>query len=218
MVEFLKETSYLDYQNKGVTEFVAELKIFSTPKERAIALYYKVRDAFLYDPYHLDLRPEALKASAIVTKKRAWCVEKCIVMAACARSLGIPCKLGYVNVVNHIGVEKLYHYLQHEEIVFHGYVELFLEGKWVKCSPTFDKRICRIAKVEPLDFNGKEDALLQAYIEEQQFMEYTHFYGSFDDVPIRLMNSSMHKYYPHLFEKSYNEKAFSFKHLPRDQF
>lgn len=218
MNDFLRPTPYLDYENAKIQAFVNPLEELTTQKDKAVALYYKVRDAFLYDPYHLDLRKEALTASSILDKKRAWCVEKCIVMAACARALGIPTKLGYANVINHIGVEKLMHYLRHEEIVFHGFVELYLEGKWVKCSPTFDTRVCRIAKVEPLDFNGEQDALLQAFVGEEKFMEYTKFHGSFEDVPLKLMNREMYNYYPHLFEEVYDEKGFSFKHLPMGEF
>lgn len=218
MQEYLASTPFLDFENEALQNFIAPLRSLSSDKEKAVQLYYKVRDAFLYDPYHLDLTPEALKASQILTKKRAWCVEKCIVMAAGARALYIPTKLGYANVINHIGVEKLMHYLRHEEIAFHGFVELHIEGKWVKCSPTFDTRVCRIAKVEPLDFDGEKDALLQAFIGEEQFMEYTKFHGTFADVPLVLMNQEMYNYYPHLFKTVYNEKGFSFKHLPMGEF
>ncbi|SFT54834.1 Transglutaminase-like superfamily protein [Lishizhenia tianjinensis] len=218
MQEYLAPTSYLDFEDDTLKAFIAPLKDIDNAKDKAIALYYKVRDAFLYDPYHLDLTAQALKASTILSKKRAWCVEKCIVMAAGARALGIPTKLGYANVINHIGVEKLMHYLQHEEIVFHGFVEMFIDDKWVKCSPTFDQRVCRIAKVEPLDFDGEKDALLQAFVGEEKFMEYTKFHGSFADVPLKLMNQEMYRYYPHLFEKVYDEKGFSFKHIPLGEF
>jgi len=116
-------------------------------------------------------------------------------------------------VTNHIGVEKLTEYLKREEIVFHGYVELFLDGKWIKCTPAFDRRICRVSGVPPLEWDGKSDALFQAFIEEQQWMEYSHFYGIFEDVPVKLMNLEMKKYYPHLFETEWNSPQFSFKHV-----
>jgi len=44
-------------------------------------------------------------------------------------------------------------------------------------------------------------------------MEYLHYYGTFEDVPIELMNSEMKKYYPHLFEEVFAAKEFSFYHL-----
>lgn len=213
MENFLKETKYLNYSNPQFDAFLQGVHLHGTNKEKAIQLYYFVRDSFLYDPFHLDLRPEALIGSSILQKKRSWCVEKSIVLAACARRIGIPSKLGYSIVVNHIGTERLEFYLKKREIVFHGYVELFIEGKWVKCTPAFDQRVCRINKVEPLNWDGETDSMFQAFSGDQQFMEYVHQYGDFADVPIALMNAEMKAHYPHLFEQEFNSKEFSFFHM-----
>lgn len=212
MKESLKETEFLDFKNPEMDAFVEGFESFQTDKEIAVAVYNKVRDHFLYDPFHLDLRPEALKASVILTKKRAWCVEKAIVMAAALRSLGIPSKLGYGIVVNHVGVLKLLQYLKRPEIVFHGFVAVYLNGNWVKATPAFDPLVCKLAKVELLNWDGESDAMFQAFQGDKKFMEYKHMYGVFDDVPVDLMNSEMKKYYPHLFEEDYNTKQFSFFH------
>lgn len=210
---FLQSTSFLQVEDESTHALISTINRSVPLKRQAIELFYKVRDLFLYDPYHLDLRPEALKSSAILAKNRAWCVEKSIVLATGFRALGIPSKLGYGIVVNHIGVEKLTHYLKREEIVFHGYVSAFIEGKWVKTTPAFDAKVCKLCKVAPLEWDGENDALLQAYAGNQQFMEYRHFYGEFDDVPVLLMNLEMKKYYPHLFADAFAMKAFSFYHL-----
>lgn len=208
---FLKATPLLDFHHPDMQEYVSEFLLLETAVEKAIQLYLKVRDGFLYDPYHLDLRPPALTASKILKNKRAWCVEKAIVCCAGLRALGIPARLGYGIVRNHVGVEKLLLYLRKDEIVFHGYVEAFLNGKWVKCTPAFDRRICRISGVEPLDWNGKDDSLFQAYRGDQQFMEYLHFYGAFADVPLVLMHREMHAHYPHLFTTPIETESFSFR-------
>lgn len=210
---YLKATEILEVNHPSTKALITDIDSNLSKKDQAIALYYKVRDFFLYDPYHLDLRPESLKSSGILQKRRAWCVEKSIVLATGFRALGIPSKLGYGIVVNHIGVERLTEKLGREEIVFHGYVSAYINGKWVKSTPAFDRNVCRISKVEPLDWDGENDALLQAYQGNKKFMEYTHFYGEFDDVPVELMNDEMKKYYPHLFEKEHNSKEFSFFHL-----
>lgn len=213
MENYLQPTDCLDFNHADFEEFLKNFNPSSDGKQTAVDLYFFVRDAFLYDPYHLDLRPSGLVASSILHKKRAWCVEKAIVLAAAARKYGIPSRLGYAIVTNHIGVERLLHYLRRPEIVFHGYVELFINGEWIKCTPAFDKRICKVSGVTPLDWDGETDSLFQAYEGEQQFMEYLHDYGSFEDVPIELMNAEMKTYYPHLFEEEYNSKEFSFFHL-----
>ncbi|MEX2483576.1 MAG: transglutaminase-like domain-containing protein [Brumimicrobium sp.] len=213
MEEYLIETDYLDFSSPAVKELVKPFIDIENSKEKAIKLYYEVRDKFLYDPYHLNLRHEYLKASVILKKNRAWCVEKSIVLAAALRAVGIPARLGYGIVVNHIGVEKLTSYLKREEIVFHGYVDVFIEGKWVKTTPAFDEKVCKLSGVPPLDWDGKTDAMFQAYSGDKKFMEYIHFYGTFPDVPVELMNAEMKKYYPHLFEEEFNERRFSFIHL-----
>lgn len=214
MKEYLRETSFLNFNDPAFDHFCANLKLEAlTQKEKAIELYTFVRDAFLYDPYHLDITSEGLKASNVLSKRRSWCVEKSTVLAALARKHNIPSRLGYAIVTNHIGVEKLTSYLKRDEIVFHGYVELFINEKWVKCTPAFDKRICKLTKVAPLDWDGETDSMFQAFEGKSKFMEYIHFYGEFNDVPIELMNSEMKKYYPHLFEDKFNSKEFSFKHL-----
>lgn len=213
MEKYLKDTVFLDFNNPKFDDFTKDITKNTSAKELAIQLYFLVRDSFLYDPYHLDLTQNGLKASNVIGKKRAWCVEKSSVLAACARKFGIPSRLGYAIVTNHLGVDRLQQYLRREEIVFHGFVELFLEGKWVKCTPAFDQRICRISGVTPLDWDGATDSLFQEFEEGKKFMEYKHFYGVFADVPIDLMNAEMKKYYPHLFESEYNSKEFSFRHL-----
>lgn len=210
----LSPTAFLDFEHPSVQAYIEEFQSLHSKKEQAINLFYKVRDGFLYDPFHLDLRHEALSSSTILNKRRAWCVEKAIVLASGLRALNIPAALGYAIVENHIGVEKLTAILKSKKIVFHGYVAVFLEGTWQKITPAFDKRVCRISGVKPLDWDGKNDALFQAYENNQKFMEYHHDYGLFQDVPIDLMNAEMKKHYPHLFEKPYgNSKSFSFYHL-----
>lgn len=212
MKNYLKETETLNFSSPEIKDFLRDIEPLPDRVELAKKLYFKVRDSFLYDPYHLDLRPASLQAGRISLKKRAWCVEKAILLAACARSFGIPSRLGFAVVTNHIGVEKLLSYLRREEIVFHGYVELFPEDRWVKCTPAFDRRICTISGVTPLDWDGCSDSMFQAYEGNTRFMEYRHLYGEFDDVPLELMNSEMKRYYPHLFEGEWNTEEFSFLH------
>lgn len=213
MDAYLKDTFFLDFNDERFDAFSITIDATLPKDALAVALYELVRDAFLYDPYHLDLTHEGLKASNVLTKKRAWCVEKSSVLAACARRFGIPSRLGYAIVTNHIGVEKLTSYLRRDEIVFHGFVELFVNDNWVKCTPAFDTRICALSKVSPLEWDGKSDSLFQEYEQGRRFMEYRHFYGIFEDVPIQLMNDEKRTYYPHLFEEDYCTREFSFKHL-----
>ncbi|MFT7343479.1 MAG: hypothetical protein ACI9XP_000052 [Lentimonas sp.] len=205
-----ESTYFLDYQNPIFDEFLQGLNLNLPERDLAVVLYNKVRDHFLYDPHHLDLRKDKLKASTVLTKNRAWCVEKSLVLCALLRKTGIPSRLSFGIVKNHIGVEKLQKYLRRDEIVFHGFVKIFLADKWISCTPAFDQRICRFTGVDVLDFDGMNDSLFQPYSGDKKFMEYLHYYGDFDDLPHELMIAEMKSHYPHLFEKTYNAKEFSF--------
>lgn len=211
MEAYLKATYFLDFEDVAIQEYIQPFKHQINETNRAIAFYNFVRDGFLYDPYHLDLRAEPLKASHIVTKSRAWCVEKAIVFAAGLRALGIPSRLGYAIVENHMGLEKMQHVLRTSKIVFHGYVDVFLNNQWTKATPAFDQRVCALNGVEPLLWNATEDSLFQEFVKGKKYMQYHHDYGLFDDVPHSLMHDEMQKQYPHLFRSEIpNSKSFSF--------
>lgn len=212
MSTFLEETHSLNFNHPDFNEFLKGFNFSENPTDNAKEAYFKIRDLFLYDPYHLDLNKNALIASEIIKKRRAWCVEKALVMVACCRAIGIPSRFGFAIVTNHIGVEKLTNYLQRNEIVFHGFVEVFLENKWIKCTPAFDKRVCRLSGVSTLDWDGKNDSMFQEFENGKKFMEYLHFYGEFADIPFELMHEEMKKYYPHLFATNFCSKEFSFKY------
>jgi len=206
----LLPSANIDFNSSEFNHFFASANIKGNSKDDLIAWYTYVRDYFLYDPYHLDIRPESLVVSKIIQKRRAWCVEKALVFVAGCRKLGIPARLGFGIVQNHIGADKLEEYLKRKEIVFHGYAEVYLDGKWIKCTPAFDKRICAINKLEPLNWNGEDDSLFQEFSGDNKFMEYLHFYGEFSEIPFELMHVEMKKYYPHLFSDPIDTKTFSF--------
>ena len=205
----LKESTSVDFSKDEVQVFVEEFRGL-TKLEAAQLLYVKVRDHFLYDPFHLDLRPAALQASEVLRKKRAWCVEKALVMVAASRALGIPARFGFATVVNHLGVESLTQYLGRSEITFHGYAILFIDNQWVRCTPAFDKRVCRLSGVAPLEWDGKHDSLFQPMVQGKKFMEYLEYIGEFDEIPFKLMHLKMQEFYPHLFINQVETEKFSF--------
>ncbi len=201
--EYLKPGIFVDSGHPAVIKFTKDNTI-ETENEtaKAISLYYKTRDAFQYNPYKLDLSPEGMKASSLLTRNYGYCIEKANLLAACARVVGIPSRLGFAKVKNHIGTKKLEKILKTNVLVFHGYAELYLDGKWVKATPAFNKRLCDKLKVSPLEFNGRDDSIFQEYDKKGgKFMEYLHDYGTFSDIPYDLFLSELKKHYPHMFEK-----------------
>lgn len=194
------------YVNSGHEEVIKYALLISghnkDSTEKAIKLYYAIRDGFNYNPYDVDLSSEAMKASSLLRRNYGYCVEKACLLAACARVVGIPSRLGFAKVKNHIGTEKLEKMLKTDILVFHGYTELFLNDTWVKATPAFNKTLCKKLNVDPLEFDGTTDSIFQPCNREgNKFMEYLHDYGNFPDVPRDLFISELKVNYPHIFEE-----------------
>jgi transglutaminase-like putative cysteine protease len=204
MREFLQPTEFLNFDDETVRDFAMRNAVGDSDVEKAKSLYLAVRDGFQYNPYILDLSREGLRASDLLTRNRGYCVEKAVLLSACARAVGIPSRLSFYIVKNHIATGKLEEILQSNELVFHGASEMFLEEKWVKATPAFNKNLCNYLGVEPLEFDGKTDSIFQEYDSKGNvFMKYLHDYGAFDDLPYELYLEELKKHYPHIFE---NEK------------
>lgn len=201
MDEFLKPTEFLDSDNPTVVRFAEEnTDGAGTDREKSVALYYAVRDGFHYDPYLLDLRRQGLKASTLLTKSRGYCVEKAVLLAAAARAVGVPSRLSFYIVRNHIATERLERLLKKNYLVFHGAAEVFFDGDWRKATPAFNKKLCDFLGVEPLEFDGTRDSIFQEFDPAgNKFMEYTHDYGAFADLPYELYLAELGKHYAHVF-------------------
>lgn len=202
MKEYLQPTEFLNFDDESVRDFAMRNSAgATTEKEKAVKLYYAVRDGFQYNPNVLDLRREGLKASDLLKRNRGYCVEKAVLLAASARAVGVPSRLSFYIVRNHIATDKLEKLLQKNYLVFHGAAELFLDGKWLKTTPAFNKKLCDFLKVEPLEFDGRTDSIFQEFDKSGNvFMQYLHDYGAFADLPYQLYLDELKKHYPHIFE------------------
>ncbi|GAA3521935.1 transglutaminase family protein [Aquimarina addita] len=210
-MDYLRTTYYFDYQSKEIQELVSMYQTDSlSDKEKAKQLYIRVRDSWRYDPYNFNLRKESFKASVIARKSKGHCVEKSILLIACFRALGIPARLHLGKVKNHIGVERLTEKFGTNELTPHGMVNVYLENTWLKLSPAFNKSMCRICNVSPLEFDGENDSYLQAFNDEGKiFMEYLDDYGHFEDVPLAFMIENIRKHYPHIFQTNNDTLDFN---------
>jgi transglutaminase-like putative cysteine protease len=201
MEEYLQPTEFLNFENEAVRRFAETNTVGAkSEREKAVALYGAVRDGFQYNPYLLDLRREGLKASDLLTRNRGYCVEKAVLLAASARAVGVPSRLSFYIVRNHIATGKLEKMLKKDYLVFHGAAEMFLDGNWLKTTPAFNQALCKYLGVEPLEFDGRTDSIFQEYDRQGNvFMEYLHDYGAFSDLPYDLYLEELNKHYPHIF-------------------
>lgn len=185
--EYLEPTQIIDSDNREVLNY-ARRAIDDTdddPISMAVKLYYAVRDPIWYDPYLPFFRPEHYRASHVLDAGRAFCIGKASLLCALGRACGIPSRIGFATVRNHIATKQLIEFLGCDLFVYHGFVEFYLEGRWVKATPAFNRELCARHKVIPLEFNGREDSIFHAYnAEKKQFMEYVEFYGTYADIPV----------------------------------
>jgi transglutaminase-like putative cysteine protease len=198
---YLQPNFFTDSTQNSILDFVAmHTQSSQNEVEKALSLYYAVRDNFWYNPNQIRTQKDDFKASMQIVRTEGHCIDKANILAACARAVGIPSRLGFANVTNHIATEKVEKLLGTNILVFHGYTELFLNRKWVKATPAFNKKLCEKIGVLPLDFDGENDSIFQQYSPVgDRFMEYLHDYGQFAELPFELMMGEWEKYYPHLF-------------------
>lgn len=185
--KYLSPTAIIDSDHPKVVQFARET-IGDGPRDHidmAVKLYYAVRDGIRYDPYYPFWLPEHYRASNILKSGRGYCVCKSSLLCAVGRASGIPTRVGFATVRNHLATKQLLEYFGTDTFVYHAFTEFYLDGIWVKSTPAFNRSLCERHKVVPLDFNGREDSIFQAYnLEKKKFMEYTEFYGSYADIPV----------------------------------
>jgi transglutaminase-like putative cysteine protease len=164
---------------------------------RAVKLYYAVRDEILYDPYYCNEARSYFRASDCLRAKRGFCIPKAALLAAAARSVGIPARVGYADVRNHLSTKKLLELVGGDLFIWHSFTELYLEGQWVKATPAFNLSLCQRFGVRPLEFDGRHDSLFHEYDSGgRRHMEYVRQRGHFPDVPYDAIIGDFKKLYP----------------------
>jgi transglutaminase-like putative cysteine protease len=167
--------------------------------DKATALYYWVRDEVRYNPYALTPEPDAFLASATLHTGEGWCVPKALLLAALCRAAGIPARVGFADVRNHLSTERMRNTMQTDIFYFHGYTSIYLEEKWVKATPAFNIQLCEKFGLHPLEFNGREDSLYHEFdIAGNKHMEYLNDLGEYKDLPLEDMLTVFKQHYPGL--------------------
>jgi transglutaminase-like putative cysteine protease len=194
---YLAPTEIIDSNHKSIRNYAVEIVSGGTePIEIAVKLYLAVRDNIRYDPYSPFYLPEHYRASNILKRGRSFCVPKASLLCALGRACGIPSRVGFATVRNHLATKQLIDFLGSDLFAYHGFVEFYLERKWVKATPAFNSELCWRHNVPPLEFNGREDSLFQAYnLENQKFMEYVEFSGIYSDIPVDQIVAGWRKVY-----------------------
>jgi hypothetical protein len=207
--KYLQPTFFMDCEHPNIKEKAEEL-IEGIDEEddiaKAIKLFYFVRDGVRYtvsDSYNF-VDKETSKSSLTLERKFGFCIPKAILLASLARAVGIPSRLHYVDIINHMTSEKLIEQMGSNLFVFHGFTELFLNGKWVECNCAFDRELCERKNFPWVDFDGVKDGLFAATNKDgEPFVDYIKDHGVFDDCPHELILKTWAESYD---QSSYGDK------------
>ncbi|WP_394346694.1 transglutaminase-like domain-containing protein [Streptomyces dangxiongensis] len=201
----LRATAFLDHASAEVRDFVAGALPSSatTPRARAVALYYAVRDRVRYEVYGADLSRTGLRASSVARTGSGMCLHKSVLYAAGLRSLGIPARLVLADVRNHLASERLKRLIGGDVFHMHCLTSVRLDGRWVRATPVFNKALCRLYGLAPLDFDGTADSLHHPFdLQGRRHMEFLRHHGEFDDLPYERVVEELRTAHPRLLNAS----------------
>jgi transglutaminase-like putative cysteine protease len=195
--EFLAPGRYIDSGAPNVVAFArAAADGDGDALARVLRLYRAVRDSVVYDPY-VDLSdPANFRASSVLAAGRGFCIGKAALLAACCRVIGVPARVGYADVRNHLSSPRLTEYMGTDVYVWHSYTDILIDGTWVKATPAFNSELCRRLGLEPLEFDGRSDSLLHPYDRAGRlYMQYLKDRGTFADVPYDAIMAAFRTHY-----------------------
>ena len=182
---YLDPAASVDSDHPAVVEFARrEAAGLTDPRAIAVRLYYAVRDGIRYDPYRIDLDRGGMAASRCLENGYGFCVSKAALLAASLRVHGIPARLGFADVRNHMTSARLRATMGTDLFAFHGYTEVLLDGRWIKATPAFNLTLCQKAGTQALEFDGVTDSILHPFdLSGRRHMEYVRDRGTYADVP-----------------------------------
>ncbi|MCZ9340282.1 transglutaminase-like superfamily protein, partial [Streptomyces sp. TRM76130] len=123
--------------------------------------------------------------------------------AAGLRSLGIPARLVLADVRNHLASERLKRLIGGDVFHMHCLTSVRLDGRWVRATPVFNKALCRLYGLAPLDFDGTADSLHHPFdLQGRRHMEFLRHHGEFDDLPYERVVEELRTAHPRLLNAS----------------
>jgi transglutaminase-like putative cysteine protease len=202
---YLKPTFVIDCDSKTVKEKAALLtERYNFRKEKAKEMFYFVRDEIKYNPYlpFNSFARSDYRASKTLQRGEGYCIQKAVVLTALARAVGIPARLGFADIRNHLVPEKLREMVGTNVFVYHGYSEFWLNNKWVKATPAFNIEMCNKFDIKPVEFDGVTDAVFHERNKKGELhIEYIKYHGTFADLPFReIMQAFTDQYLSQLYK------------------
>lgn len=215
--KYLQPTDFFDYNKRRVKNKAIEItENIGEKLEKVKALFYWVRDEIKYNmmSYVPEIKAN-FKASVTLRRGYGFCVSKAILLSTFARSIKIPARIHLADIINHKISQKVIDFMGTKVMYYHGYAEIYLDDKWIKLAPVFDKKTAHKAGFLPLvDFDEDNNAMFSKYdTNGNLFVEYIKDHGVYSYLPLEEIKEVFQKKYGDLVEKGLNSKPIEDKKI-----
>jgi len=185
MGHYLRATSTIEADHKKIIETATNVtQGCASDEEKAVELFYFVRDSIRYNIYMISVFIEDFRASRILEWGKAYCVQKAVLLTALGRAAGIPSRLVFAKIRNHKIPGHVVQMFNTNIFPRHGYNQFFLNGKWISAAATFDKVLCEKNGLPTVEFDGKRDAILpEKDLKGAPYIEYIEKFPPKEDLP-----------------------------------
>lgn len=183
MQEYIQCTPSINCDSPIIQEIALELtQECENTKEKAKAIFYFVRDAIKYRVGLTLPASEDFSAIKTLEKREGFCIPKAILLTSLARAVQIPARLRFADIRNLLLPSSVLEAIGTNVMLYHGYTELYIQEKWIKVNPAFDKELCERHDFIPVDFDGSADALFRRHDRKGRVhFEYLKDHGYFAD-------------------------------------
>lgn len=196
---YLEPTYIIDSDHEAVVAKAEEIAagcMTDSEIEKAQKLFLFARDGVPFSRFVKVGTKEDFKASTTLVRKKGYCAQKAVVLAALARAAGIPARVGLADIRNHAVAPQMLKLLKTNIFKVHVYVEMLLEDEWRRATPAFDTRTCTRVGWPIVQFDGRVDGMLAPELADgKRFIEYIKWFGTYPDLPYDLLKAELHNFY-----------------------
>lgn len=193
----LGPTPGVDCESQAVRSLARRLaEGAASPSETAARLFAYVRDTVRYIPYAPFGRLSDYHGAEVLRRGYGFCTQKSSLLVGLCRAAGIPARFRFADLLNHNLPGRLGYVLGSNRMVYHTYVEIWLQGRWLKATPSFERPLCEKMGWRVVDFDGTKDAILPATdLEGRLHIEYVRDRGSLPHLPLQDMLETWYREY-----------------------
>ncbi|MBN2284484.1 MAG: transglutaminase domain-containing protein [Deltaproteobacteria bacterium] len=185
MKKYLEPTFTIDCNSERIITTARELtESCGSDREKALKLFYFVRDSVRYNLYMISVFIEDFKASRVLAWGKGYCVQKAVLLTALGRAAGIPSRMAFAMIRNHQVPPHVLEKRNSNIFPRHGYNQFFLDGQWISAAATFDRGLCERNGLPTVEFDGLHDAMLPSATRDgRPYIEYLEKFPPRDDLP-----------------------------------